>query len=98
MLAYRRMTIADVGELSQLSQGHARTSKDISQKGSVDGVMCIGKVDKAQVQGGVVLLPRQFLISSYYEHHVNRRELGSQPTLFLPQNVLAMPLKSGLPA
>ena len=36
-----------------------------------------------------VLLPRQFLQSSYYEHHVNRRALGSEPTLFLWQNVLA---------
>ena len=38
---------------------------------------------------GGVLLPRQFLQSSYYEHHVNRRALGSEPILFLRQNVLA---------
>ena len=65
-----------------------KTSKDIPQKGSVDGVVCFGEVDKAHVQGGV-LLPRQFLKSSYYEHHVNRRALGSKPTRFLRQNVLA---------
>ena len=57
-------------------------------KGSVDGVVCFGEVDKAKVKGGV-LLPRQFLQSSYYEHHVNRRAFGSGPTLFLRQNALA---------
>ena len=67
---------------------HAKTSKDIPQKGSVDRVVCFGEVDKAQVQRGVIL-PRQFLQSSYYEHHVNRRALGSEPTLLLRQNVLA---------
>ena len=76
---------ADDGEDSRW---HAKTSKDIPQKGSVDGVMCFGEANKAPVQGGV-LLPRQFLQSSYYEHHVNRRALGSEPTLFLRQNVLA---------
>ena len=70
------------------SRWHAKTSKNIPQKGSVDGVICFGEVDIAQVQGGV-LLPCQFLQSSYYEHHVNRRALGSEPTLFLRQNVLA---------
>ena len=65
-----------------------QTSKDIPQKGSVDGVICFGEVDETKVQGGV-LLPRQFLQSSYYEHHVNRRVLGSEPSLFLRQNVLA---------
>ena len=67
-----------------------QNGKDIPQKkGSADGVVCFGEVDKAQhVQGGV-LLPRQFLQSSYYEHHVNRRALGFEPTLFLRQNVLA---------
>ena len=65
----------------QNEQGHPT-------KASVDGVVCFGEVDKAHVQGGV-LLPRQFLQSSCYEHHVNRRALGSEPTLFLPQNVLA---------
>ena len=71
------------------SRWHARTGKNFPQKkGSVDGVTCFGEVDKAQVQGGV-LLPRQFLQSSYYEHRVNRRALGSEPTLLLRQNVLA---------
>ena len=70
------------------SRWHAKTSKDIPQKGSVDGVICFGEVDKVQAQG-VVLRPRQFLQSSYYECHVNRRALGSEPTLFLRQNVLA---------
>ena len=70
------------------SRWHAKTSKDILQKSSVDGVVCFGEVDKAQAQGGV-LVPRQFLQSLYYEHHVNRRALGSEPTLFLRQNVLA---------
>ena len=79
------MELADDGEHSRW---HAKTSKDIPQKGSVDGVIRFGEVDKAQVQGGV-LLPRQFQQSSYYEHHVNRRALGSEPTLFLRQNVLA---------
>ena len=59
-----------------------------SHRRAVDGVVCFGEVDKAQVQGGV-LLPRQFLQSSYYEHHVNRRELRSELTLLLRQNVLA---------
>ena len=57
-------------------------------EGSIDRVICFGEVDKTQVQG-CVLLPRQILQSSYYEHHVNRRALGSAPTLFLRQNVLA---------
>ena len=52
---------ADVGELSR---GHTRTSNEIPQKGSVDRVICFGKVDEAQVQGGVVLLRLQFLMSS----------------------------------
>ena len=54
-------------------------------------VIFFGEVDKAHVQGGV-LLPRQYLPSSYYEHHVNRRSSGSEPTLFLRQNVLAFAL------
>ena len=37
----------------------------------------------------VALLPPQFLQPLYDEHHVNRRPLGSKPTLFLVQNVLA---------
>ena len=53
-----------------------------------DRLLCFGEADKAQVQGGV-LLPRQFLQSSYYEHHVTRRALGSEPTLFLRQNIFA---------
>ena len=76
--------LADDGEHSRW---HAKTSNNIPQKGSVDGVICFGEVDKTQVQGGV-LLPRQFLQSSCYEHHVNRRALGFEPTLFLRQNVL----------
>ena len=71
------------------SRWHPKASKDIPQKGLVDGVICFGKVDKAHVQGGV-RFPRHVLLSSYYEHHVNRRALGSEPTLFLRQNVLAL--------
>ena len=78
------MELADDGEHSRW---HAKTGEDIPQKGSVDGVMCFGGVDKAQVQGSV-FLPRQFLQSSYNEHHGNRRALGPEPTLFLRQNVL----------
>ena len=52
--------------------------------GSVDGVICFDHVDKAHVQWRV-LLPRQFLLSSYYEHHVNRRALRSEVTLFVRQ-------------
>ena len=78
----------ELADDSEHSRWQTKTNKDIPQKGSVDGVVCFGDVDKAQVQGGV-LLPRQFLQSSYYEHHVNRRALGSEPTLFLWQNVLA---------
>ena len=48
---------------------------------------CFGEVSKAQVQGGVLLL-RQFLQPSYYEHDVNRRALGREPILFLRQNIL----------
>ena len=77
--------LADDGERSRW---HAKTSKDIPQNGSVHGVICFGEVDKAQVQRGAIL-PRQFLQSSYCEHHVNRRALGSEATIFLRQNVLA---------
>ena len=70
------------------SRWHAKTSKDIPQKGSVDGVICFGKVDKAQVLGGV-LLPSQLLQSSYYEYHINRRTLSSEPTLLSRKNILA---------
>ena len=80
-------TVVELADDGDHSRWHAKTSKDIPQKASVDGVVCFGEVDKAHVQGGV--LPRQFLQSSYYEHHVNRRALGSEPTLFLRQNVLA---------
>ena len=48
------MEMADDGEHSRR---HAKTSKDIPQKGSVDGVICFGEV--AQVPWGV--LPRHFL-------------------------------------
>ena len=65
-----------------------RNEQGHPQKGWVDGVICFGEVGKAQIRG-VVLLPLQFLQPSYYEHHVNRRALGSEPTLFLRQNVLA---------
>ena len=71
--------LADDGEHSRW---HAKTSKDIPQKGLVDGLICFGEVDKAQAQGGV-LLPRQFRPSSYCGRHVNRRALGFEPTLFL---------------
>ena len=77
--------LADDGEHSRW---HAKTSKDVPQKGSVDGVIRFMEVDKAQVQGGV-LLPRQFQQSTYHEHHVNRRALESEPTLFFRQNFLA---------
>ena len=77
--------LADDGEHSRW---HAQTSKDTLQKGSVDGVIYFGEFHKAQIQESV-LLPRQLLQSLYYEHHVNRRALGSEPKLFLPQNVLA---------
>ena len=76
--------LADDGEHSRW---HAKTSKDTPQKGSVDGVIYFGEIDKSQVQGGV-LLPRQFLQSLCYKHHVNRQTLGYEPTLFLRQNVL----------
>ena len=79
------MELADDGDRSRW---HAKTSEDIPQKGSVDGVVCFGELDEAQVQEGV-LLPRQFLQSSSYDHHGNRRALGSEPTLFLRQNVFA---------
>ena len=79
------MELADDGKHSRW---HAKTSKDIPQKGSVDGVIFFVEVDRARVQGSV-LLPRQFLQSSYYEHHVDRRVLGSEPTLFHRQNVVA---------
>ena len=78
--------LADGGKYSRW---HDKTSKDIPQKGWVDEVICFGKGNKAQVHGGV-LLPRQFLQSSYYEYHVNRRALGFEPTLFRHQNVLAV--------
>ena len=65
--------------------GGAETSKDRAQKGTVGGVTRCGEV--AQIQGGVI--PHQFLEASYYEHHVNRRSLGSKPTLFLWKNILA---------
>ena len=80
--------VAELADDGEHSRWYAKTSKDIPQKGSVDGVICVGEVYKAQAQGGV-LLPRQFLQSSYYEHQVNRRALRSEPTLFLRQNVLA---------
>ena len=80
-------TAVELADDGEHPRWHAKTSKDIPQKGSVDGVACFGEVDEAHVQGGV--LPRQFLQSSYCEHHVDRRALGSEPTLFLRQNVLA---------
>eukprot|EP00904_Undaria_pinnatifida_P013748 jgi/Undpi1/9503/HiC_scaffold_27.g11959.m1 len=80
-------TVVELADDGEHYRWHAKTSKDIPQKGSVDGAICFDGVDKSQVQGGV--LPRQYLQSSYYEHHVNRRALGSEPTLFLRQNVLA---------
>ena len=81
-------TLVELADDGEHSRWHAKTSKDIPQKGSVDGVICFSEVDKSKVHEGV-LLPRQFLQSSYYEHHVNRRALGSEPTLFLRQDVLA---------
>ena len=75
---------------------HAKTSKDIPLKGSVDGVICFGGVDKTQVQGGVLLL-RQVLQSSYYDLYVNRRASGSEPTLFLRQNVLTFAIVTQAP-
>ena len=61
--------VVELADNGEHSRWHAKTSKDIPQKGSVDGVVCFEEDDKAQVQGGV-LLPRQFLQSSYYERHV----------------------------
>ena len=51
-----RHETADDGEHSGW---HAKTSKDIPQKGSVDGIIFFGEIDKAQVQRDV-LLARQF--------------------------------------
>ena len=53
--------------------------------------ICFDEVDKAQVQGGV-LLPRQFLQSSFIlliRTSSQPSSVGSEPTLFLRQNVLA---------
>ena len=77
----------ELGDDDELSRWHAKTSKDMPQKGSVDGVIRFRYVDKAQVQWGV--LPRQLLQSSYNEHHVTRRALESELTLFFRQCVLA---------
>ena len=48
--------------------------------------LCFGEVDEAHVQGGV-LLPQQLLQTLYHEHHVNRRALRSEPTLFTRHHV-----------
>ena len=79
-------TVVELADDGEHSRWHAQRSKDMLQKGSVNGVF--GEFHKAQIQESV-LLPRQILQSLYYEHHVNRRALGSEPKLFLPQNVLA---------
>ena len=79
--------VVELGDDDELPRWHAKTSKDMPQKGSVDGLLRFREVNKAQVQWGV--LPRQFLQSSYNEHHVTLRALGSEPTLFFRQCVLA---------
>ena len=80
--------VVELGDDGELSRGYAKTSKDMPQKGSVDGVLRFREVNKPQVQWGV-LLPCQFLQLSCNEHHVTRRALGSEPTLFFRQCVLA---------
>ena len=79
--------IVELADDGEHSRWHAKTSKDIPRKGSFDKAICFGEVDKAQKEGMSFLC--QFLQSSYYEHHVNCRALGSEPTLFLRKNVLA---------
>ena len=62
--------VVELADNIEHSRWHAKPSKDITQKCSVDGVLCFGEVDKAQMQDSI-LLPRQSLQSSYYEHRVN---------------------------
>ena len=40
-------TVVELADEGEHSRWHAKTSKDIPQKGSADGVVCIGEVDNA---------------------------------------------------
>ena len=70
------------------SPWHAKTSKKIRQKGSADGAIGFGEVDKAQAQGGV-LLPRQSVMACCCENRISCWSLGSRPILFILHSVLA---------
>ena len=78
--------VAELADDGEHSRCHAQTSQDIPQKGSADGIICFGEVNKVQVQGGVLLSAP---VPAVVERHINRRALGSEPTLFLRKIVLA---------
>ena len=80
--------VVEIADDGHHSLGDTHEQGHPIQKNSVIGVICLGKIDQAQLQGSF-RLPRQFLQPSYYEHHANRGALGSELTLFLRQNFLA---------
>ena len=79
---------------------HAKTGEYCPKKGSINGVVRFGKVDKACVERNS-FLPRQLLQSMNHKHHIGGRTVRSETALFLRQDphaltVLAEVMSNGL--
>ena len=68
---------------------HAKMGDYCPEKGSINGVVRFGKVDKAYIQRNS-FLPRQLLQPTNHKHHIGGRRVLSETTLFLRQDPRAL--------
>ena len=68
---------------------HAKTGEYCPEKGSINGVVRFGKVDKAYIQRNS-FHPRQLLQPTNHKHHIGCRTVRSETTLFLRQDSHAL--------
>ena len=59
------------------------------EEGSINGVVHPGKVDKAYIQGNS-FVPRQLLLPTNHEHHINGKMDRLETTLILRQDLHAL--------
>ena len=67
----------------------AKTGEYCLEEGSINGVVRVGKVDKAYIERNSFLL-RQLLQPTNHKHHIDGRTVPSETTLFLRQDPHAL--------
>ena len=68
---------------------HAKTGEYYPEEGSINGVVCFGKVDKAYIERNS-FLPRHLLQPTNHKHHIGARTVRSETSLFLRQDPYAL--------